>query len=184
MFYLNNFRMDVNTNSGINNESNSEINNESNIESNTETNIKKLKKQIKDLKENNRKIKEELKKYINSEINNELNSESNTETNIKELKKQIKDLKESNRKMKQELKKYKEKNNSPTKPSPIFSKLFKLSSDLYEFIEKKLYKIRRTEIDPVTNFEKVRTFRYYSIVKIIMDFVKNNLEFDNQDNSF
>lgn len=93
----------------------------------------------------------------------------------KKMKQHIKDLRESNIKMKQELKERKNKSNPPRKQSVIHTKLYTLSSDLYEFIEKNMnHKIPRTEIDPVTGFEKTRTFQYMNIIKIIIDYTKNN----------
>ena len=114
-----------------------------------------LKKIIKDLKEDNKKMKQH-----------------------------IKDLRESNIKMKQELKERKNKSNPTRKQSVIHTKLYILSSDLYEFIEKNMnQKMRRTEIDPVTGFEKTRTFQYMGIMRIIIDYMKNNFENKNQEGS-
>ena len=102
----------------------------------------------------------------------------------KKMKPHIKDLKESNAKMKQELKELKKKYKPPTKPPTFRTNLYIFSSDLYEFIEKNMnQKIPRTEIDPVTGFEKTRTFQYMNIIKIIMDYTKNQFETENQQGS-
>ena len=102
----------------------------------------------------------------------------------RKMKQHIKDLRESNAKMKQELKERKNKNNPPRKQSVIHTKLYKLSPDLYEFIEKNMnQKIPRTEIDPVTGFEKTRTFQYMNIAKLIADYTKNLFETESQQGS-
>lgn len=102
----------------------------------------------------------------------------------RKMKQHIKELRDSNIKMKQELKELKKKYNPPRKQSVIHINLYILSSDLYEFIEKNMnQKMRRTEIDPVTGFEKTRTFQYMGIMKIIMDYMKNNFENENQEGS-
>ena len=101
-----------------------------------------------------------------------------------ELKQIIKDLKEDKRKMKQELKELKTKYKPPTKPPTFRTKIYTLSSELYDFIEKQMNnKMKRTEIDPLTGFEKTRTFQYMNIIKIIMDYTKNHFETENQQSS-
>ena len=93
----------------------------------------------------------------------------------RKMKQHVKDLRESNIKMKQELKELKKKYKPPTKSPTFRTNLYIFSSDLYEFIEKNMnHKIPRTEIDPVTGFEKTRTFQYMNIIKIIIDYTKNN----------
>lgn len=119
---------------------------------------------------------EELKQIIN-----------NLKEDKRKMKQHIKDLRESNAKMKQELKELKERKNKSNpyrKPSSLYTKLYKLSPDLYEFIEKNMnQKISRTEIDPVTGFEKTRTFQYMNITKLITDYTKNLFETENQQGS-
>ena len=96
------------------------------------------------------------------------------------MKQHVKDLRESNIKMKQELKELKKKYKPPTKPPTFRTKLYTFSSELYEFIEKNMNrKIPRTEIDPLTGFEKTRTFQYMNIMKIIIDYTKNQFETEN-----
>ena len=116
---------------------------------------------------------EELKQIIN-----------NLKEDKRKMKQHIKELKDSNIKMKQELKELKKKYNPPRKQSVIYTNSYILSSDLYEFIEKKMnQKIRRTVIDPVTGFEKKRTFQYMGIMRIFIDYMKNNFENENQEGS-
>jgi hypothetical protein len=119
-----------------------------------------LKQIIKDLKEDKIKMKQHIKDLREDKI---------------KMKQHIKDLRDDNIKMKQELKELKKKNNPPRKPPSFNTKLYILSSDLYEFIEKNMnQKMRRTEIDPVTGFEKTRTFQYMDIIKFIIDYTKNH----------
>jgi hypothetical protein len=98
------------------------------------------------------------------------------------LKQIIKDLREDNKKMKQELKELKSKHKSPNKPPTFRSKLYVCSSDLYAFFEKHMNtKIRRTEIDPLTGFEKTRTFQYMDILTIIIDYLKIKHKNENEE---
>lgn len=87
--------------------------------------------------------------------------------------------------MKQELKELKKKKNPYPKKQPAFrTQLYVFSSDLYEFIDKNMNQtMNRTEIDPVTGFEKTRTFQYMNIIKIIMDYTKNHFETENPEGS-
>jgi hypothetical protein len=102
----------------------------------------------------------------------------------RKMKQHVKDLRESNIKMKQELKELKKKYKPPTKSPTFRTNLYIFSSDLYEFIEKNMnHKIPRTEIDPLTGFEKTRTFQYMNIMKIIIDYTKNQFETENQQSS-
>lgn len=102
----------------------------------------------------------------------------------RKMKQHIKYLKDNAIKMKQELKELKKKYKPPTKPPTFRTKLYTLSSELYEFIEKQMNKkMKRTERDPLTDFEKTRTFQYMDIIKIIIDYTKNNFETENQEGS-